>query len=118
MTFDEYSEPARHAKLIKCPRCRRSSLVLMFDSPDEGMVCPLCHDELIVSRREGTVLAKKLHRSLGRNVRLERTVCVRCGRASDMVTHDPLAGGMCCRPCQEDLAYLRQEFAGLIPDGP
>ena len=57
MTLDESYETTRHAKPVRCPRCRKASPVLVFDSPIGGMVCPHCHEKLIALRRHASVPA-------------------------------------------------------------
>lgn len=39
-----------HARPIRCPRCHRRVLILIFDSPITGVVCRHCHEELMVVR--------------------------------------------------------------------
>jgi len=35
-----------------CPRCENSTGILMFDSPMAGMVCRICHEDLVYFRQE------------------------------------------------------------------
>jgi DNA-directed RNA polymerase subunit RPC12/RpoP len=93
MTLDESYETTRHAKPVRCPRCRRSSLVLLFDSPAQGMVCPYCHEKLIALRK----LASRLTGDRGVETpdtrRKKQATCSRCGEATPALLFDsPLAG--------------------------
>ena len=109
MRFEEFSETAPHAKPAQCPRCRASCLVLLFDSPAEGMVCPHCHEKLVVFRKDAVVPARNHNK---RN----RAVCPRCGNTTNILMFDSPLAGMVCTDCHEALAYFRQEVAGLIPE--
>lgn len=116
MTFDESYATARHAKPVRCPRCRRSSLILLFDSPAEGMVCPHCHEKLTALRKDAVILARELGVAAGRNNRRKRASCPRCGAAADILMFDSPSTGMVCGSCHGDLVYFRQEVAALIPE--
>jgi hypothetical protein len=60
MTLDETYETPRHAKPVRCPRCRRSSLILVFDSRAAGMVCCHCHEKLTALRKDAIVISRDL----------------------------------------------------------
>lgn len=93
MTLDESYETTRHAKPVRCPRCRKASPVLVFDSPRGGMVCPHCHEKLIALRRHASVPA--CERGVAALYTHERKPppCSRCGEATPVLLFDsPLAG--------------------------
>ncbi|MCP9473379.1 MAG: hypothetical protein NNA30_11655 [Nitrospira sp.] len=117
MLLDESCETARHAKPVRCPRCRKSSLVLIFDSPARGMVCPHCHEKLIMLRKRDVGLAggRTLPPGTARNTKRVAS-CPRCGQAAPLLLFDSPQAGMVCHGCHGDLVRFRQEVAGLIPD--
>jgi len=116
MQMDETYETARHAKPVRCPRCRKSSLVLMFDSPARGMVCPHCHDKLIALRRHASELTIKRSVSMPRAGKKKPALCPRCGIPAQVLLFDSPQAGMVCPGCHDDLTRFRQEVIGLIPD--
>lgn len=115
MTFDESYETARHAKPVRCPRCRKSSLVLIFDSPGRGMVCPHCHEKLIVLRKRASGPAGHQSRQPAAARNKKAALCPRCGETTHVLLFDSSQTGMVCHGCHEELVRFRQEVAGLIP---
>ena len=116
MTFDESYETARHAKPVRCPRCRKSSLVLMFDSRARGMVCPHCHDKLIALRKHVFVLAGDRGVVTLDMRKKKQASCPRCGELANVLLFDSHLAGMVCNGCHDDLVRFRQEVAELIPN--
>ena len=115
MRFDESYETTRHAKPVRCPRCRRSSLVLMFDSPARGMVCPHCHEKLIALRKRASLPPGDRNVALPDAPKGKRARCPRCGDTTQGLLFDSSPAGMVCNQCHDDLVRLRQEVTGLIP---
>lgn len=115
MTLDESYETTRHAKPVRCPRCLKSSLVLMFDSPARGMVCPHCHEKLIALRRHTSMLT--VHGSVATPGMRETNpaICPRCGEAAQVLLFDSPLAGMVCHRCHVDLIHYREEVDGVIP---
>ena len=116
MTLDESYETTRHAKPVRCPRCRRSSLVLLFDSPAQGMVCLRCHETLIGLRKHVSALAGDRSVAAPYTQEKKPPTCPRCGEATLVLLFDSPLAGMICGGCHGDLVRFRQEVAGLIPD--
>jgi transposase-like protein len=116
MTLDDSFEVARHAKPVRCPRCRKSSLVLLFDSPAQGMVCPHCHEKLIALRKQASVLAGDRGVATPHRQQKTSTTCPRCGGSTEVLLFDSPLAGMVCRGCHGELVYFRQEVASLIPE--
>lgn len=115
MTFDESYETARHARPVRCPRCKKSSLMLIFDSPAQGMVCPHCHEKLIALRKRasGPAGCRSPQPATARNKKAD--LCPRCGEAAHVQLFDSIQAGMVCHGCHDELVRFRQEVAGLIP---
>jgi len=118
MTLDESYEIARRVKPVRCPRCRKSSLVLMFDSPARGMVCPHCHEKLIALRNHVSVLAGDRGVATAGIRKKKSTTCPRCRETAHVLQFDSPLAGMVCNECHDDLMYSRQEVVGLIPNAP
>jgi ribosomal protein S27E len=116
MNLDESYETSRHAKPVRCPRCRRSSLTLLFDSPAEGMVCSHCHEKLTALRKDVVVLARNLGAAVRGNHKRKQPICPRCGHTTDILMFDSPMAGMVCSACHGDLVYFRQAVVGLIPE--
>lgn len=116
MTRDDSSEVVRHAKPVRCPRCRKSSLVLLFDSPAQGMVCPHCHEKLIALRMQASVLAGDRGVATPHTQQKTPATCPRCGGSTEVLLFDTPLAGMVCHGCHDDLVHFRREVAGLIPD--
>jgi uncharacterized protein YbaR (Trm112 family) len=116
MRLDESYQTARHSKAVRCPRCRKSSPILIFDSAVEGMVCHHCHLRLTAIRKDACLLAKDLSGTSPKTRRRKQATCARCGNPTDTLMFDSPLAGMVCPGCHRDLVYLRQEMAGLIPE--
>lgn len=59
MRLDESYEVVKHAKPVRCPRCRRPAPAFLFDSRATGMVCARCHADLMDTRKEEAVLVRR-----------------------------------------------------------
>ena len=116
MMLDDSYEAARHAKPVRCPRCRKFSLVLLFDSPAQGMVCPHCHEKLIGVRKHASGLAGDRSVATPDTRRKKPAICPRCGKVAQVLLFDSPWAGMVCHGCHDDLVRFRREVAGLIPD--
>lgn len=94
MTLNESYETTRHAKPVRCPRCRNASSVLVFDSPIGGMVCPHCHEKLIALRKLASVLTGDRGVATPDTRRKKQATCPGCGKVTQVLLFDSPWAGM------------------------
>ncbi|HXF93911.1 MAG TPA: hypothetical protein VNK46_14255 [Nitrospiraceae bacterium] len=109
--MDKSYEAARHAKPVRCPRCRRAAAVLLFDSRAVGMVCTHCHEALMRVRGEAAAIARDLRGAVSGRTRPVR--CPRCRRLAPVLLFDSETTGMVCRRCHEQLMDSRGKAVGF-----